>query len=191
MLVSHDFSRLTACEARSLASEFPGRSAWLTQFAMRRMFHAHVSEERSALAFVLIRRAEAALDEWELACETASRAPGAPSVYFKALRHFEASITALYQGLEFGRNALGTKFFEKGDGSVIQRINSLYNKSRHFDPSDLPSGRLHAVWFGNDCLRTNEIAVTFTELRDVLAEVCRVANTLATASELRLDTTKT
>ena len=109
--VSQDMSKLTACAPRSLATEFPERNHWLSQFVLRRIFHNHVSEERAALAFILVRRAEAALDEWELACEAAHDVRK-PSGYFKMLRHLENCVTALWQGLEFGRRALETKLFD-------------------------------------------------------------------------------
>jgi hypothetical protein len=47
------------------------------------------------------------------------------------LRHLESCIASLWQGLEFSRRALDTKLFEKGDGSVYERLNWLYNVGRH------------------------------------------------------------
>jgi hypothetical protein len=133
-----------------LAPEFPERSHWLNQFVLRRIFHDHVVDDRAGLAFALVRRAEAALDEWELACGAVREGVRRPSAYFKALRHFESCLASLWQGLDLGRRALGTDLFAKGDGSVFERLNWLYNKARHFDPQSLPAGDLHALWITND-----------------------------------------
>jgi hypothetical protein len=159
--VSQELSKLTSCAPQSLAPEFPERSHWLNQFVLRRIFHDHVVDDRAGLAFALVRRAEAALDEWELACGAVREGVRRPSAYFKALRHFESCLASLWQGLDLGRRALGTDLFAKGDGSVFERLNWLYNKARHFDPQSLPAGDLHALWITNDGLRTREHAVYF------------------------------
>ena len=177
--VSQELSKLTSCAPQSLASEFPERSQWLNQFVLRRIFHNHVADDRAALAFALARRADAALDEWELACEAVGQGAQRPSTYFKALRHFETCLASLWQGLDLGRRAIDTDLFSKGDGSVFERVNWLYNKGRHFDPQDLPTGDLHALWITNDGLRAREHAVTFEEMRDALRLLGRTAQALA------------
>jgi hypothetical protein len=173
--VSQGLSALTAYSARSLDEDFPQRSEWISEFVMRRIFHNHISDERAALAFVLLRRAEAAIDEWRLACSTAQGQLRSASVYFKTLRHFEACIANLWQGLDFGRRALDKKIFEPGDGIAYERLNEVYNTSRHFKPLELPSGNLHAVWLTNSGLRTETHEVSFEEIREALAPLGRVA----------------
>lgn len=177
--VSQELSKLTACAPESLDAEFPERCVWLTQFVLRRIFHNHVAENRAALGFALVRRAEAALDEWELVCEAARHGVQSPSQYFKGLRHLENSLAALWQGLDFGRRALGTDLFAERDGSVFERLNWLYNKARHFDPQVLPAGDLHRLWLTNDGLHSREHAVTFEEMRDALKLLGRIAQELA------------
>lgn len=179
--VSQEMSKLTACAPRSLAPEFSEYRHWLDQFVLRRMFHNHVSEDRAALAFVLVRRAEAALDEWELAC-AAAKDVRKPSGYFKMLRHLEHCLAALWQGLESCRRALNTKLFEQGDGSVYERLNWVYNVGRHFDPQDLPSGDRHRVWISNDGLHSREHSVTFSELRDAIKFLAGMVDKFAGSS---------
>lgn len=177
--VSQELSKLTSCTPESLASEFPKRGFWLNQFALNQIFRNHVAHDRVALAFALIRRAEAALEEWELACEVATQGVQRSSKYFKALRHFENCLAALWQGLDFGRRALGEDLFKTGDGSTFERLNRLYAKSRHFDPLVLPAGDLHALWLTNDGLHSHEHAVTFGEMRDALTLLCDIAQKIA------------
>ena len=90
---------------------------WLDEFVRRRIFQNHVREDRAALAFALVRRAVAAIAEWEATCQAATQDLPRPSVYFDVLRHCENCIAALWQGLELGRKALGVELFAKGDGS--------------------------------------------------------------------------
>lgn len=177
--ISQELSKLTACRPQSLAADFPEREEWFSQFVLRRIFQNHVKDARAALAFAMVRRADAALDEWELACAAAHQNVRRPSAYFKLLRHLENSVAALWQGLEFGRNAIDRMLFAKGDGSVYERLNWIYNVSRHYDPNALPHGDMHRVWVSNDGLHTREHAVSFTEMRDGLQFLAGMAQKLA------------
>ena len=180
--VAQDLSKLTACAPQTLTGAFPDRAHWFNQFVLRRILQNHVADEKAALAFVLVRRAEAALDEWEAACETAKDDVRQPSTYFKLLRHLESCISALWQGLEFGRKAVGTALFQKGDASVYERLNWIYNVSRHFDPEALLVGDLHRVWVTNDGVHTREHALAFDEIREALQLLGRVAEKVGGAS---------
>jgi hypothetical protein len=171
--VSQEMSKLTACAPQSLATEFPERSHWINQFVLRRILHNHVSDEGVALAYILVRRVEAAIDEWELACSAAGDVRH-PWGYFKMLRHLENCVAALWQGFEFCRHALGTKLFEKGDGSVYERLNWLYNVSRHFNPNELASGDLHRLWISNEGLNSREHTLTFLELREAISFLAKL-----------------
>lgn len=179
--VSQQMSKLTACAPQSLAQEFPERSHWIDQFVLRRIFQNHVSDEGVALAYILVRRVDAALDEWELACSAAGDVRR-PSGYFKMLRHLENCVAALWQGYEFCRRALGTKLFEQGDGSAYERLNWLYNVGRHFNPDELASGDLHRLWISNEGLNSREHAVTFVELRDAIRFLARLVEKFAGSS---------
>jgi hypothetical protein len=98
------------------------------------------------------------------------------------LRHLENCVSALWQGLEFCRRALEMKLFEKGDGSVYERLNWVYNVGRHFDPQDLPSGGLHRLWISNDGLHSREHSVTFLELHDSIKFLAGMVNKFAGSS---------
>jgi hypothetical protein len=161
---------------RSVGSEFPNRATWLDEFVRRRIFHAHVPDDRAALAFIMVRRALAAIEEWESMCVGASGSMRRPSVYFSALRHCEGCLAATWQALEFGRKALGEKLFEKGDGTVYERLNAVYNVGRHFNPEALPGGALHAVWLAGECVRTQEHELHLDELREVVCMLGRIAS---------------
>jgi len=174
---------------RSVGSEFSTRTTWLDEFVLRRLFQAHVPDERAALAFIMVRRALAAIEEWEAMCVSASGSIRKPSVYFSALRHCEACIAASWQGLEFGRKALGQKLFDRGDGTVYERLNSVYNAGRHFDPAALPAGALHGVWLADQSVRTHQHEVTLDELREVVRVLGRIANKTVTGpGQCRLTT---
>ena len=177
--VSQDLSKLTACSPQSLASEIPDREHWFGQFVLRRIFHNHVSGEKAALAFALLRRTDAAIDEWELACAASRENLRQPAAYFKLLRHLENCVAQLWQGLEFGRKAIGKDLFQKNDGSVFARLSWVYNVSRHFNPDSLRPGELHRIWVANDGLQTREQALLFDEIREKIKLLARIVDKFA------------
>lgn len=160
----------------SIHSAFLKRDTWLDEFVLRRIFHGHVPDDRVALAFIMVRRAVVAVDEWEAMCSAAIVSLRKPSTYFSTLQHCESCLAATWQGLAFGRNALGRDLFAKGDGSIYERLNVIYNTGRHFDPSALPHGALHAVWLAEEHVRTHTHSLKLVELREVVCTLGRIAS---------------
>lgn len=177
--VAQDMSKLTQLSVKSLAEEFPNADKWLAQFVLRRIFQAHVSDEKAALAFAIIRRTHASLQEWELASAAAQGDLRSIGTFFGVLRHMENCIGSIWQGLEFTRKSLGQDLFKKGDGSAYERMNWVYNVSRHFDPESLPQGDTHRVWLSDHAMHTREQAVSFDELRDAIRMLARVSEKVA------------
>lgn len=79
------------------------------------------------------------------------------------------------QGYQFGCDALDTKLFQKNDGTPYERLNFIYNVSRHYSPGELAAGDLHRVWISDDGLHVREKALSFDELRELLSELARIA----------------
>lgn len=173
--VAQDMSKLSQLSIKSLAEEFPNADTWLAQFVLRRIFQAHVPDEKAALAFAIIRRTHAALQEWELASAAAQGDLRSIGIYFSVLRHLESCISSIWQGLEFARKSLGQDLFVRGDGSVYERMNWVYNVSRHFAPEALPQGDTHRVWLSNQAMHTREKTVNFDELREAIRMLARVS----------------
>lgn len=180
--VAQDLSQLTECRAAPIAPEFPDYSSWLSSFVLNWIFRIPLPKDKAALAFALIRRAEDVIVNYEEArSHLASLVAGGRSIslYFRCLRRFESTVAMLYQSLDLVRRALGIKLFNQGDGSPYERLNLIYNKSRHSDPETLPAGQLHAVWIKNDGLYVDGANLTFDELRDLVRDIGRIADELA------------
>lgn len=159
-----------------------GGGPWLASFVMKRIFYNRFPERKAAAAaFIFLRRAEAAIDEWNLAREPlAEFNPENVSGYFKALRHLENSVADIYQGHDLAMKGLGAKLFQKGDGSsLFERLNRVYNDSKHVVPTE--PGQLHTVWIANDGLRTKTGAVvSFVELAELLDGMSEIATGITT-----------
>jgi hypothetical protein len=181
--VSQELSQLTECRAGPVAADFPGSATWLNSFVLQTIVRIPLPDGRKALALAIIRRAQGAIEDYELGraqLEDFIRGDrNRVSVYFRALREFESAVAMTYQAFEYMRKALGTKLFTSGDGSVLDRLNLLYNRDRHTDPETLPNGHLHAVWIRNDGLHTDGTHVTFDELRNCIRRLAGIAESLA------------
>ena len=186
LFVSQDLSKLKEANARPLGAEFGDRDQWFRGFLLRRIFHAHVPDGMAPLAYAVLRKADAALGEYDSACASLGefvRQGRAVRTYFRALHQFEAGSAACYQAFDFGRKGLKSRLFETADGTPIQRLNAVYNEGRHEHLLSLPSGHLHVVWLTNTDITTAKTRLSYEELRELVAEICRIANTLATCSE--------
>jgi hypothetical protein len=53
------------------------------------------------------------------------------SPYFRTLYYFEAAIAQLYLAYDNMREKLGQNEFQSGDGSVLDRLNKVFNASKH------------------------------------------------------------
>ena len=177
--VAQDMSKLTQLSIKSLAEEFPNADKWFAQFVLRRIFQAHVPDEKAALAFAIIRRTHASLQEWELASAAAQGDLRSIGTFFSVLRHLESCISSVWQGLEFARKSLAQDLFKQGDGSAYERMNWVYNVSRHFDPEALPQGDTHRVWLSDQAMHTREQTVSFDELREAIRMLARVSEKVA------------
>src|ERR1017187_5665838 len=184
--VSQYLSELGPCILPSITEEFPEHVYWINNFILNSMFRNPIDKRRTALAFALLRRAEAACEEWELARETLAALAHEKKLsgYFRALRHLENAAAALYQGYEFGRVTLKAEgvlkqLFKQGEESSLERLCFIYNRGRHYTPTELPTGDLHAVWIANDGLHAREKAVSFDELMALLREASRIASALS------------
>jgi len=176
--VAQELADLKSPIAKSIRGEFPNLDGWISTFVLKSIFHFTLPADRAALAFALLRRAQAAIEDYDEACTALGRVVGRESTvseYFLALRKLESSIAMLYQAYDFARKALSIKLFESGDGTPYQRLNSIYNRSRHPDVTALPSGHLHPVWLKDDGLYTDGARLGFDELENLLRDLGRIA----------------
>jgi len=180
--VAQELADLNNPMARSVRGEFPNLDGWILTFILKSIFHFNLPERRAALAFALLRRAQAAIEDYDEASVALSRAARRESTipeYFHALRKLESSVAMLYQAYDFARKALSIKLFGSGDGTPYQRLNSIYNCSRHPDVTTLPSGHLHPVWVNDDGVYADGAKLGFDELEDLLREIGRIAERTA------------
>lgn len=179
--VAQDMSKLMQWSIKSLAEAFPSADKWLTQFVLRSIFQTPVTNEKAALAFAIILRTHAVLQEWESASAAAQGNLRSVGMYFSVIGQLENCISSAWKGFELARKSVGQDFFKKGAGSVYERLNRAYNVCRHFDPQALSAGDLHRVCLSDETIHTLEQMIRFDELREAIPTLAGVSAKVAGA----------
>lgn len=179
-------SAFTTAEIPDMTGHDPESSHWLANFFLNSVFRASFSPPMRAYAFNFLRRAQFAFAEHARA-RTSTLAflnRGGQSIerYAEALFHWECFLGQSWHGYALLVTAWDGKAFEKGDGSVEQRLNALYNQMKHVESrienGQMPSEATVPVWLENEGLRSGDATLTFAETADVLKDLARYATAL-------------
>lgn len=190
---AQEISALSECNAPDLADNFAEVEPLIDNFILNSIFTSPIKTEEKPYIFGIIRRVQMALVEYQngrtLLLLFLNDSKKNTSLYFQALSHFEIAVTQLYQAYDFWRQ-LGkkreskeTNLFKTGDGSPLQKLNRLYNVSKHLEPSTIPEGNLHHVWISNNGICASEVTMSFTELADLVKEYVAVANAFSNPNQ--------
>lgn len=188
-LVAQDISTLSQCNAPDLSRYLAEANDWIPHFILNSTFRVPIDAKYKPFFFGIIRRVLMALIEYQngrtILLLFLSGNKEDISLYFYALSYFEISVTLLYQAYEFlgklvkAYTGVETKLFNKKDGSPLERLNRIYNISKHLESSTIAEGHLHHVWISNDGICTKENIISFTELADIMEEYINIANSLS------------
>ena len=186
--ITDKITKVTECSATDVLPEFPSASQWLSGFGLMVMFVDQPRKEIRPFALQFLRRVEMAISEYSQACKElqglVSGDRGRWSPYFRALYHFEASLGQLYQAYDLSRKVLGKNFFAGGDGTPLDRLNQIYNNTKHQRATeDQP------VWISNSGIETTNIKLSFHEIEELLRSYGRIAVKLTSTSSEQGGTT--
>jgi hypothetical protein len=179
--VAHELSSLTKCGAPELSAN----PNWIGQFVLNTVV---IAKPERPYAFTFLRRAEGAFSSYRAARSALIEYVETPrdvlSPYFKALLNFEVCIGQCCQGFNLLRTASGKDWFQKNDKSDGDRLNNLYNNSKHMDEriadGALPTEATAAIWITNEGLESKQDKVTFDELCEILRSMGQLADRIST-----------
>lgn len=191
---AQEISALSECNAPDLGDHSAEVGDLIHNFILNSIFTSPIKTEEKPYIFGIIRRVQMALVEYQngrtLLLLYLNESKKNTSLYFQALSHFEIAVTQLYQAYDFWRQ-LGkkreskeTNLFKTRDGSPLQKLNRLYNVSKHLQPSTIPEGNLHHVWISNNGICASEVTMSFTELADLVKEYVAVANAFSNPNQV-------
>lgn len=181
--VAHQLSLLTECGATEVAVN----ANWLSTFILGSIFNFRLLPPQRAYIFNFLRRAEGAFSAYGIAraslIEYVETPSNVVSPYFKALLNFELCIAQCCQAYELLRTASGENTFEKGDCSKEERLNTLYNDSKHLDDridkGSIPTEATVPIWITNRGLESAGAELSFSEILEILQHVSWLAERLS------------
>lgn len=179
--ISRRIVEVTSVGVIDVSPEFPHASSWLSRLGMLAVLTNQFAPETRPFAIHFVRKVEMSLTEYaraKLELEALIARTGRWSPYYRALHHVETSTSLLYQAYDLSRKKLGIQLFQPGDGSSLQRLNCIYNKSKHE-----PAGQDDPVWLSNTSIHTSDVELNFPEYEAMLRECSTVAEKITSSQQ--------
>lgn len=163
-------------------------SSWLTSFLLNSMFRFQIDDPHRQYIINFLRRVDGVFYEYQNGSKALNKYLENPnksvSRYYRAVSHFEQVVAQTYQAFMLGRRLIEQeKIFKKGEGSSLERLNELYNITKHFDDrikkGQIEEGIILPVWITNTGLESQNKKVSFEELAAMLKELSSVAESLS------------
>lgn len=179
--VAPELSHFTTANLADLSGVDKEQEHWLANFILNTMLRADVPAPDRQLFYNFLRRSHSAFREYQLA-RTATlsylESRDKNLRYVEAIGHWEAMLAYAWQAYcLLGRGKV--RWFQKGDGSELQRLNALYNRSKHADSAllngDYVADSPLCVWLTNDGLRSTDTDLSFSDVEAILRDLARWA----------------
>lgn len=165
--------------------------SWISAFVLTCALRVQIDDPYRQLMFSYLRRVDAAVVNYcqaqtDLAAYLSAKNVGITH-YSRCLYAFENCIAMSYQAFLLLRQLVPDKpsLFERGDGSVLQRMDRVYNASKHADEFIANGGRYPPngtlpVWLVTTGIESVDCVLTFAELAEEIEALARIAKQLAT-----------
>ncbi len=175
--ISDKVTGVTECTLADLYAEFPDAKNWVSSFGLMVIFNNQPPVQRRPLALQLIRRVEMIFVEHSQArhqlLDLIAKGAGRWSPYFRALHHLESTLSLSYQAYHFAGKSLDQRLFEKKDDSPLDRLNRIYNTSKHqLAEIEQP------IWITNSGMSTVDCSLTFIEIEELVRTLARIVQRL-------------
>jgi len=175
-------SKFTSATLPDLSAIDSEQEHWLGNFILNSIMRANVQSPQRQRLFNFLRRSHSAFEEYSSARELTLKYlanPESKLSYLKSVGHWEALLGYIWQAYrlilpkEFGN------LYVKGDESFFERLNNLYNKSKHVDGAIVDEKYFEdsplCVWLTNEGLKSTDESVTFVEVVETLAQLAQLS----------------
>ncbi len=170
-------SQFTDATIRDMSDASSQQDHWLANFILNTMLRVKLDEGVRQTFFNFLRQTESAFRQYANAREKTSaylRNNESVRSYLAAIDYWDGFLSHSYQAyclLTRGQRVL----FQPNDGSTLQRLNLLYNRSKHTDKAitagQLPLNGTIAVWLTNAGLRSVDGTLSFDEAAEILEDL--------------------
>jgi hypothetical protein len=158
----------------------------VANFFLNSAVGAQFKPPMDAYAYNYLRRAQFAFSEHDLARKVTlaflERGNQSVTLYVEALFHWECFLGQSWHAYKLLATAWEGAVFQRKDGSVEQRLNTLYNQMKHVEScienSQMLPNATVPVWLENEGLRSVDANLAYGETADVLKDLAKYANAL-------------
>lgn len=185
--VAPEMSKFTAAVIPDMSKTDDEQEYWLRNFILNNLLGgtAYVTPVRQQM-YNFLRRSHTAFAEYSLARAATLDYLDDPNrilPYIDAINHWEAFLANVWQAHCFlGRLPWLPRrvWFEPNDGSPLQRLNALHNRSKHADGAivrgEFVGESPLCVWLTNDGLSSTETALSFDQMVEILTSMAKAAS---------------
>lgn len=180
--VAKDISKFTEHTLKSIAPDFDQNSHWLNNCLLNSILVSPIPDEVKPGTFSIVRKGEHCLREYELGLEYLEKFLNEgrkTSDYFRALSHMEVCLSSAYHVLEYIKRITEEPFFKKGDGSLAEKLNRIYNISKHLQKHSFIPQQLHLFWFSNSGLFSAELGLKYDEVKEIVRDICEITEKIS------------
>lgn len=175
-------SKFTSATLPDLSAIDSEQEHWLANYILNSILRVNVQSPERQRFFNFLRRSHSAFEEYAAARELTSiylADPERKIGYLKAMGHWEALLSYIWQAYRLILPAKFGNLYEKGDESFFERLNNLYNKSKHAEGAILDGKYFEdsplCVWLSNEGLHSTDEMVTFEEVVETLTQLAQLA----------------
>jgi hypothetical protein len=197
-----ELSKFTSASIPDVSAYAQKREWWVRNFFLNSMLGTTVDAPVRQYMVNYLRRAELAFQEYELGRERTlnyleTPRGGGIGHYMAAIGHWEVFLGQAWhanQLLSYMVGWNGQGIFSQGDGSPEERLNFLYNRSKHAESSIsgdfYPENGTLCLWLYNDGLKVKGDEkkgghLTFAEIFEILEELGKWADRIEDPGTLR------
>ena len=161
-------------------------SLWLSKYFLNNVLRGSYTDPMRQYVFNYLRRVEGAHVAHQSARSTTVQflhgSRQSMSRYMEAIFHWESFLAQSGMAYALAERLTEARPFEPGDGSVEQRVNLLYNRSKHSDTAieagQLPPEGTIPVWMEDDGLHGVDVVLRWEETGEVLHDLSNFATML-------------
>jgi hypothetical protein len=181
-------TELTECNAPQMEEFKCMTHGLIHQFVLTSVFSARYPDPMHQYAIVFLRKTESAFQEYFYSQNSLNKYVQTQilfndnpneqiSQYFEILHRFEVLISQIYQAYmvldKFLSLESSERFWQNGDGSTLEKINTLYNYIKHAEGKikQKPENAGYHIWLTNSGVSCENGSVSYTEISEALIDL--------------------
>lgn len=182
-------TELNECNLPELSEYRANSSGWLSSYILQSAFGPKYPDPFHKYTIAFLRKTEYAFKDYFIARDALSSFITIPilfsdrpherlSLYFECLHHLEVSISLIYQAYCVFEGIIANgKFWKKGDGSTLEKINLFYNNIKHAEDriTDVLVKPGYHIWLTNDSVLCEQGSISYSEISETLLDLAENA----------------